>query len=337
MPLLNKSGARRSRRPPTSIVSAWSYSNCTGKRPFELPTNAPLEAARIVCTSEPAKTGLPADLDAILRKCLRKEPAARYTTVAGLREDLERALRGEAVAAYQGAWTYRAGKWIRRYKWAVAAAALVATTLAGGIIATARQAAIAQRRYEDVRRLARTVIFDVYDQVELLPAATKARETIANTALQYLEGLSGEAKNDPDLAMELAEAYLKVGDVLGNPRSSNLGRFDDARKSFDKANALYEQVATRDSRRSGVNRGRAQVLLRRASLATARADFSTSIPLTVTAEKLELTETNDDAKRDWPLLVRVAFERLWARSHLQGGGPDCKNDAKHLKSLATRW
>ena len=75
---------------------------------------------------------------------------------------------------------------------------------------TLRQAQIAQRRYEDVRRLARTVIFDVYDQVEMLPAATKARETIANTALRYLDGVNADARREPELAMELAEAYLKV-------------------------------------------------------------------------------------------------------------------------------
>ena len=61
--------------------------------------------------------------------------------------------------------------------------------------------------------------------------------------------------------MELAEAYMKVGDVLGSPRSAHLGRFDDARKSIDKAAALYEQAA-RGPRRAGVNRGRAQVLVR---------------------------------------------------------------------------
>ena len=108
------------------------YEVLTGKRPFQLPTNAPLESARIVCSEEPAKSGLAADLDAIVRKCLRKEAASRYASISGLREDLERALRGEAVTAYQGAWTYHAGKWIRRYKWGVAAAALIAAAIGGG-------------------------------------------------------------------------------------------------------------------------------------------------------------------------------------------------------------
>ena len=308
----------------------------TGKRPFQLPTNAPLEAARIVCTEEPAKSGLPVDLDAIIRKCLRKEPASRYASVSGLREDLERALRGEAVTAYQGAWTYHAAKWIRRYKWGVAAAALIVLAIGGGVFTTLRQAQIAQRRSEEVWRLAGTVIFDVYDQVEMLPAATKARATIANTALKYLDGMNADGQRDPGLAMELAEAYLKVGDVLGYPRMANLGRLEEAVASYRKAQILYEGVSVRNPKRSGVNRGRAQVLVRLAALANARLDLPEALRLAAEAERLELAETSDNARRNWALLIHADHERVVADRWLQDGSA-LTRDAAALGQHAREW
>ncbi len=288
------------------------YEVLTGRKPLALPADAPLEAARLICEQEPAATGLPPDLDAVVRKCLRKEPSSRYSVVAGLSADLERVLRGDAVSAYRGAFSYRAGKWLRRYRWGVAAAVLVLLAVGGGVFATARQARIAQKRYEDVRRLARTVIFDVYDQVEMLPAATKARETIVNTALEYLQGLSVDARDDPGLAMELAAAYVKVGDVLGYPRMPNLGRLKEAVGSFQKARTLYNSVAVQQPGRPGVRRGLARISARMAAVANNQQQLDEAMRLVEEAERLERQESAGDANRDWDLLVHLDYERVVA-------------------------
>ncbi len=285
------------------------YELLTGRKPLALPQNAPLEAARIVCEQEPAKTALPPDLDAVIRKCLRKEPTARYAGVASLREDLERSLRGEPVTAYRGDWSYRAGRWVRRYRWLVAAVSVVMLAILGGVIATTREARIAGQRYLEVRRLARSVIFDVYDEVALLPGATKAREKLVTTGLQYLEGLRSEARRDPDLAMELAEAYLKIGEVFGNPLTSNLGRPADAKKAYLEAKGLYERVAADDPGRSGVHHGEALALHRLASLAVAELDLSAADRLLSQADSEELREKVDDRKRDWSFLLQLDLER----------------------------
>jgi hypothetical protein len=308
----------------------------TGRKPLQLPTRAPLEAARIVCEQEPGSTGLAPDLDAVIRKCLRKEPEARYPGVAGLREDLECVLRGDPVKAYQGAWTYRAAKWVRRYRWGAAAAALVLLAVLGGVIATAREARIAQRRYEEVRQLARTVIFDVYDQVEMLPAATKARETIVNTALRYLEGLRADAGNDTGLAMELAAAYLKVGDVLGNPWAANLGREGEAEAAFQKAKTLYASVGAKEARRPGVRRGMAQALFRLAQLADSHHQLSEVRRLVAEAEAAELAEPSDDLHRDWPLLTNLDYLKIRLDGNL-ADGRRLGEDLRALKYHATRW
>jgi non-specific serine/threonine protein kinase/serine/threonine-protein kinase len=95
---------------------------------------------------------------------------------------------------------YRAAKFARRNKTALAAAALVLFLLVGGIIATSREAQIAtrekaraERRFNDVRKLANNVLFDYHDAIKALPGATKVRERLVNDALNYLDSLAGEA------------------------------------------------------------------------------------------------------------------------------------------------
>ncbi|HEX3913352.1 MAG TPA: protein kinase [Steroidobacteraceae bacterium] len=62
------------------------------------------------------------DLDAIVSKTLRKEPARRYTTVEALKSDVIQFLRGEAVEARKHARLYRLGHMLRRYRWPLGAA-----------------------------------------------------------------------------------------------------------------------------------------------------------------------------------------------------------------------
>src|SRR3984893_17579890 len=113
---------------------------------------------------------------------------------------------------------YRAGKFVRRNKIALATAALVFLSLLGGIIATTLQAyrtrqqkALAERRFNDVRQLAHSVLFDYHDAIKNLPGATKVRERLVRDALTYLDSLSREAHGDPALQRELAAAYERVG------------------------------------------------------------------------------------------------------------------------------
>src|SRR5207244_1377746 len=103
-----------------------------------------------LCNAEsPAKVGtlnarnpkaLRGDLDNIVLMALRKEPARRYKSVEQFSEDIRRHLEGLPVIARKDTFSYRASKWIRRNRVASAAAALIALTLLGGIVATTWQA-----------------------------------------------------------------------------------------------------------------------------------------------------------------------------------------------------
>ncbi len=84
------------------------YEMACGRRPFHGDTVISLISSILRDTHRPIvaiKPGLPARLDAIVARCLEKDPARRYPTAEALRDDLE-ALRAEAphVPAPPPAW-----------------------------------------------------------------------------------------------------------------------------------------------------------------------------------------------------------------------------------------
>ncbi|MCM3878095.1 MAG: serine/threonine protein kinase, partial [Thermoanaerobaculia bacterium] len=153
-------------------------------------------------STEPGRTKrtLPPDLDTIVGMATHPEPARRYASAEQLSEDLRRYLEGLPVKARRDTLSYRTGRFLSRHKTGAAAAALVVLSLVGGILATARQARIARaeraradRRFEDVRRLASSFLFEFHDSIRNLPGSTPARELLVRRALEYLGTLSKEA------------------------------------------------------------------------------------------------------------------------------------------------
>jgi eukaryotic-like serine/threonine-protein kinase len=99
------------------------------------------------------------ELKNIVRMARHEETARRYASAAQLAEDVQRYLNGLPVLAQKDSFTYRAGKFARRNKVGVAAAALLLLTLATGVAATvwqsrrtAEQARIAAQERDRARR-----------------------------------------------------------------------------------------------------------------------------------------------------------------------------------------
>ena len=231
-------------------LGALLHEMLTGKSPhrFATSTPSPTELQRVIAEQEIPRSDLPVDLDNILRTALRKEPERRYSGVTAFGDDLRRYLEGRPVQARPATVGYRASKFIARNKLGVAAAILLLLTLLGGIAATARQAAIAQRRFNDVRKLAHAVVFDYHDLVAPLRGATPVRERLVKDALEYLDNLSREAGDDRGLLREMATAYDKVGRVQGNSYFANLGDTTGALRSYRRSLEIREQLLARDPR-----------------------------------------------------------------------------------------
>lgn len=200
--------------------------------------------------------GLKGDLDNILLKAMRKEPQRRYASVEQFSEDLHRHLANLPVSAHEDSFRYRTEKFVRRNIVPVAAGAIAVLSLLAGLIVTTiefRQArnerALAESRFEDVRKLAHTFIFDVHDAIQNLSGSTPARSLIVKTGTEYLDRLanapmSNSALKD-SLQQELAEGYVKIGDVEGNPFVSNLGDITKALENYRKALALATALLQR--------------------------------------------------------------------------------------------
>jgi eukaryotic-like serine/threonine-protein kinase len=265
-------------------LGAVLYELLAGARPHRLETYTPTEIERIICETEVERpsaaaermkdeggglksdskklfssliphpsslllhpSSLKGDLDNILLMALRKEPERRYPSVEQFSDDLRRYLEKLPVSARPDTIRYRTGKFVRRHKTGVAALVLILISLLGGLLAVNYQARRTERRFQQVRNLAKTFLFDINDEVQKLPGSTKARALIVKTSLEYLDNLNQEAGDDPSLQLELAQAYEVVGQVQGYPYDQNLGDSAAALASFQKALALYQHLAETDS------------------------------------------------------------------------------------------
>jgi serine/threonine protein kinase len=209
---------------------------------------------------EKLRRALNGDLDNIVLKALRKEPERRYATVEQFSEDVRRHLEHLPVIARKDTAGYRTWKFFQRHKAGVAAGACIALLLIGALGVTIHEARIAraeraraERRFNDVRELANSLMFEVHDSIQDLPGATPARKLLVSKALKYLDGLSQEAASDAPLQKELAAAYEKLGNVQGNPFQSNLGDTVGALASYRKALAIRESLGTDSSEESQQN------------------------------------------------------------------------------------
>jgi non-specific serine/threonine protein kinase/serine/threonine-protein kinase len=245
------------------------YELLAARRPYEAASGSLLDLARLVCEQEPVplsaaagnaaeeaarnraatperlRKRLAGDLDRIAAKALAKDPGLRYARVAELAADVRRHMEGRPVTARPATWRYRAGKLLGRHRVAAPACAAAVALIVGFAGTTWWEARRAERRFQEVRRLAHSVLFELHDAIAKLPGSTSARELLVRRALEYLEGLQREAGGNADVAREVALGYEKVGSVQGDLADSNLGHLGAAIGSFEKSQQILEKLAAR--------------------------------------------------------------------------------------------
>lgn len=245
------------------------YELLVAHRPYRLPSSSLAEMVRVVCEQPPVplthaeiseeaaarrstsperlRRRLAGDLENIAAKALEKNPAQRYAGVDDFAGDIRRHLAGLPVRAHRATFLYRATKFARRHRVAVPAVALAAILILAFAAAAWWEAVRAQRRFDQVRSLAHTVMFDLHDSIASLPGSTKPRQLLVASALQYLEQLSRDSASDPKLAWEIALGYERIGMVQGYGPEANLGQPREAAKSMEKALAILDRFSAATS------------------------------------------------------------------------------------------
>lgn len=201
------------------------YQVLTGVLPGRLDDRSYFEVLKSICEVEPPlasevapmsrRRQLVGDVDAIVAKALRKEPAARYASVENLADDLLRHLENRPVLARQGNFGYFVGKFMRRHRFALgAAAAMVALALGftWALVNQLEETEMARQRAEGVSDFL----------IEMFQAADPNRPegapelTISQLLAKGREKLETGLEKDPitkaTLSLRLGEVYFQRGD-----------------------------------------------------------------------------------------------------------------------------
>ena len=291
------SRSRAGTSPRRATSTRWAcvlYELLTGRSPYRPRSRAPGDIAEAIRTTEPVRPSaavsgadaslgrrLRGDLDTIVLTALRKEPERRYPSVEQLAGDVRRHLEGLPVRARPDTFGYRAGKFIRRHRAGVAAAALVSLALVAGTVATAWQAragaggagqggAPVQRRPRARARGA--VRLPRRDQgpagLDAGAGAAGARCARA-TSTPWPRSPTATARS----SASWPRAYERVGDVQGGNLSGNLGDTQGALESYGKAVRILETLFAADSNDAQTRRDLART-------AVARGRYCGSTPAT---------------------------------------------------------
>jgi serine/threonine protein kinase/tetratricopeptide (TPR) repeat protein len=166
-----------------------------------------------VVTDRAASRRLRGDLDRIVLMALRKEPDRRYATVLQLSTDIVRHLDGLPVSARPDRWAYRAQKFVRRHRAAVAGATGLAILLIGFAVASHMQSARISAERDRAQKLAGflTQVFELSDPGAMRGQAITAREMLDSTARRADAELGNDPATHADVLEAIARAYHGLG------------------------------------------------------------------------------------------------------------------------------
>jgi len=250
-----------------------AYELLAGRRPFETENLPPIEWQRAVIERAPKRpsTGafdphpsapgasirdfveemaerrnatprslerrLRGDLDRIVLMALRKEPERRYGSAKELADDVEAHLAGLPVRARPDSVAYRAAKFVRRNRLAVALAVAVFLSLVIGIIASRRaeqrargQAIHARIEADSFQHISEFLLDDFLSSTETAADAARERQTV----LDHAARVRREHNQEDHLRANLLDSLGRV--------AQRLGSFDDAEPLIREALDIRERA-----------------------------------------------------------------------------------------------
>lgn len=194
------------------------------------------------CKVRELQAVLKGDLAAVLRKATEADLARRYTSVSELASDIRAYLAGRPVSARPRTALYMISKFVRRNRATVAATAALASVLLGVGIYALLQARLAATRYVDLRAVTRTLLFDLNRAIREIPGSTESQKLLVSRVVPVIDNLASQARTEPAVRRDLAEAYRQLGDLLGNQYSQNLGDLDGSLAVLEKARSLSAEA-----------------------------------------------------------------------------------------------
>ncbi|HWH84645.1 MAG TPA: protein kinase [Burkholderiaceae bacterium] len=192
----------------------------TGRTPHRAkrPTIAALEEAILEAEPPPASStvsdaatarALRGNLDAILAKALRRDPAQRYASADAFAGDIARHLGGERVLAQPDRIGDRLARWLRRHRVAAASGAAVLLAIAlGGTIAVVQfdRAARASAREHEVK----SFVADLFRASGAASAASAPRPLMQDSARQIEQRFAGQPALQAELYGIVSSAYADM-------------------------------------------------------------------------------------------------------------------------------
>ncbi|MGH7133325.1 MAG: protein kinase domain-containing protein [Phycisphaerales bacterium] len=227
------------------------YEMLTGRLPID-PTRLTLaEAARRVREIEPPRPGsidrrLRGDLETIIGKALDKDAARRYQSASELADDIRRYLRHEPIAARPPTLGYVAGKFIRRHRLVVGAAAAIFLALGTGLAAALHQADKARKQLE-VARQTSVLLEQIFSAVE--PERALGREVTVREAIDAAsQKLESSQIQSPEILASLHGAisriYMALGETTTGLRHQQQA-LDFSRTAYgDDSSDTFERIAS---------------------------------------------------------------------------------------------
>jgi eukaryotic-like serine/threonine-protein kinase len=171
-------------------------------------------------TSDKLGRALRGDLDTIAAKALKKNPEERYSSVSAFAEDLSRYLKEEPISARPDAFAYRATKFVRRNRTAVALATVAVVAILAGLAGTLVQARTARRERDAALRERdranritgfMTDMFKVSDPSQARGESITAREILDKAANQIESGLAKDPEAQAHMMFVMGEVYDNLG------------------------------------------------------------------------------------------------------------------------------
>ncbi|MCP4661780.1 MAG: serine/threonine protein kinase, partial [bacterium] len=273
------------------------YELLSGHRAHRYTTSDPREVARAVCDETPPRPStavagdaeacrrrgadprrlrrqLAGDLDKIVMTALRKEPERRFSSAEQLSEDLRRYLEGLPVRSRPDTFAYRAGKFVRRHAWGVAAVAAIVALILIFAVSTTLQSAEIVRQSEEITRerdRARNVtrflvdVLGTSDPRRARGHSPTVRETL-DDAVARLEtdlrdepriraalldaigvvyrsqGIEEQARPLLEEALKLRREHLDADDPVLAESLHNLAGLEHGQRRYEEAEALMREA-----------------------------------------------------------------------------------------------